>query len=267
MSRAPQLAAAGLRGGGGARNIHDMSDLTSWTPEALTGRSRAHIVELEAPRCALHRDVVVPFQRMRAAAAGDEIDLVVVSSFRDFDRQLLIWNAKLRGERELLDRDSRPLDALALSEEQRVEAILYWSALPGASRHHWGTEIDVVDGRLLATGEKVPLHVAEYGPGGRYERLNEWLEEHSEGFGFFRPYASDRGGVQPEPWHLSYAPVSEQALAAFKLDMLREALAGAQIDAPETVARRLSGIWERYVVNVDRPPAGRGVTFQTTMPS
>ena len=39
------------------------------------------------------------------------------------------------------------------------------------------------------------------------------------------------------------------------------------IDAPETVARRLPGIWERYVVNVDRPPAGRGVTFQTTMPS
>jgi LAS superfamily LD-carboxypeptidase LdcB len=243
-----------------------MSD-PPWTPETLTGRSRAHIVEVEAPRCALHRDVVVPFLRMRAAAAEDEIDLLPVSSFRDFERQLLIWNAKVRGERELLDRDSRPLDALALGEEQRVEAILHWSALPGASRHHWGTEIDVVDGRLLAAGEKVPLHGAEYASGGRYAVLSEWLGDYAEGFGFFRPYASDRGGVQPEPWHLSYAPVSEQALAAFSLDMLREALAGALIDAPETVARRLPGIWERYVVNVDRPPAGRGVTFQTTMPS
>lgn len=244
-----------------------MSDLSPWTPESLTGRSREHIVELQEPRCALHRDVVVPFLRMRAAAAEDGIDLLPVSSFRDFDRQVLIWNAKVRGERELLDRDSRPLDALALSEDQRVEAILHWSALPGASRHHWGTEIDVVDGRLLAAGEKAPLLVAEFGPGGRYEQLNEWLGDYASGFGFFRPYASDRGGVQPEPWHLSYAPVSEQALAAFSLDMLRAALAGAQLDAPETVARRLPGIWERYVVNVDRPPAGRGVTFQTTMPS
>jgi len=190
-----------------------------------------------------------------------------VSSFRDFDRQLLIWNAKARGERELLDRQGRPLDPRALGEEQLVDAILAWSALPGASRHHWGTEIDVVDGRVLPEGERAPLLVAEYGPGGRFELLAEWLEDCSEGFGFFRPYAADRGGVQPEPWHLSYAPVSEQALAAFSLQTLGTALAGAGIEAPETVARLLPEIWSRYVVNVDRPPAGRGINFRTTTPS
>ncbi len=36
-------------------------------------------------------------------------------------------------------------------------------------------------------------------------------------FGFYRPYAVDRGGVHPEPWHLSYAPLAQQALAAFSL--------------------------------------------------
>ena len=29
-----------------------------------------------------------------------------------------------------------------------------------------------------------------------------------ESYGFFRPYARDRGGVAPERWHLSYAPLA-----------------------------------------------------------
>lgn len=238
-----------------------------WNPQTLTGRSREHIVDIEEPRCALHRDVVAPFLRMRAAAAAEGIDLRPVSSFRDFDRQLLIWNAKVRGERELLDRQGRPLDAKSLGERQRVEAILVWSALPGASRHHWGTEVDLVDGNLLPEGERAPLLVADYEAGGRFERLGEWLEEFSEGFGFFRPYRSDRGGVQPEPWHLSYAPVSESAMGAFSLETLREAIAGAAIDAAEAVAELLPGIWKRYVVNVDPPPGGHAINFLTTMPS
>ena len=82
---------------------------------------------------------------MRAAAAADGIDLVAFSSFRDFDRQLAIWNGKFRGERPMQDRAGRPLDALALTPAERVAAILWWSALPGASRHHWGTDIDVMD--------------------------------------------------------------------------------------------------------------------------
>ncbi|MCZ8486094.1 D-alanyl-D-alanine carboxypeptidase family protein [Vibrio lentus] len=29
------------------------------------------------------------------------------------------------------------------SEQQKLSAILRWSALPGASRHHWGCDFDV----------------------------------------------------------------------------------------------------------------------------
>ena len=36
----------------------------------LTGRSRTHIVELDDPPCALHRDAVQPFLDLRSAAAA-----------------------------------------------------------------------------------------------------------------------------------------------------------------------------------------------------
>jgi hypothetical protein len=166
----------------------------------------------------------------------------------------LIWNAKSRGERELLDRTGAPLDALALDDDARVAAILCWSALPGASRHHWGTEVDVIDAAVLPEGEPVRLVPEDYAPDGRYSRLNAWLTDNAARFGFFRPYATDRGGVQPEPWHLSHAPVAGPALSALSVELLRDVLAGVHIASPEAVARQLPEIWSRYVVNVDPPP-------------
>ena len=74
------------------------------------------------------------------------------------------------------------------------------------------------------------------------------------GFGFFRPYATDRGGVQPEPWHLSYAPVSVRALQMLSLEVLREALEGAELPGQQAVLDRLPELYERYVVNVDPAP-------------
>ena len=63
----------------------------------LTGRARSHIIEIDAPRCALHYEVVTSFFAMRTAAAVDGIDLRAVSGFRDFDRQVTIWNRKWLG--------------------------------------------------------------------------------------------------------------------------------------------------------------------------
>ncbi len=61
----------------------------------------------------------------------------------------------------------------------------------------------------------------------------------------------DRGGVRPEPWHLSYAPLAQLALSAFTIDGLREALQTEGIDALEEVGERLPRIVERYVMNVE----------------
>ena len=90
-------------------------------------------------------EVCDAFKRMQSAAAQDNVDMQIVSSYRSFDRQLQIWQNKWMGKTNLLDADENILDATKLSDQQKILAILTWSALPGASRHHWGTDLDVYD--------------------------------------------------------------------------------------------------------------------------
>jgi LAS superfamily LD-carboxypeptidase LdcB len=231
-----------------------MVEKAELTLDQLTGRSRSHLAELADPPCALHKAVLAPFLAMRAAASADGIDLTAFSSFRDFDRQLAIWNGKFRGERPMQDRSGNPIDPLALSPAERVTAILWWSALPGASRHHWGTDFDVVDAAAMAPGYQLRVVPAEYGPGGPFHRLTSWLDANMHAFGFFRPYATDRGGVAPEPWHLSYAPVASRAQTALSAEKLRAVLAAAAIEGREEVLAALAVNYASYVTNVDAAP-------------
>lgn len=228
---------------------------TAFNSQELTGRAATHVVSLADPACTLHRQVVRPFLELREAAADAGINLLPASSFRDFDRQLAIWNAKCRGERDLYDRRGALLDHASLGEDDLVTAILVWSALPGASRHHWGTDIDVYDGNVVLPGERIDLMPAEYVPGGKFERLGAWLDARLSEFGFYRPYSVDRGGVQPEPWHISHAETAGAALAAFSPALLRDALDGVSMDGAEIVTARLPEIFDRYVLNVDAAPS------------
>ena len=231
---------------------------TLFSAAELTGQSRSHVVDLDDPRCSLHKEVVLPFLTLHMAALGDGIDLRPASSFRDFDRQLAIWNGKCRGERELRGSDGALLDARAMRLEELVDAILTWSALPGASRHHWGTDFDAYDAAAVPPGYVVQLSAEEFGRGGVFSRLNLWLDEHAEEYGFFRPYVGFRGGVRPEPWHLSHAAVAEAALGQFRVEMLQQALDGAGLEGYEVVKERLPELFARYVCNIDRPVSSPG---------
>jgi len=231
-----------------------MTESQEFTLDQLTGRARTHLRELKDPPCALHLEVVPSFLAMRAAASADGIELVAFSSFRDFDRQLGIWNGKFRGERPLQDRAGNALNALALTPAERVDAILWWSALPGASRHHWGTDFDVMDARAMPAGYKLRVVPEEYVADGLFHRLTRWLDAHMHAFGFFRPYATDRGGVAPEPWHLSHAAVAKRAQAAMSPDRLRAVLAAADIEGKSEVLATLERSYSNYVVNVDAAP-------------
>lgn len=219
----------------------------------LTGRARSHVVELSDPQCVLHRDVRVAFGALRTAAAGAGIDLAPVSGFRDFARQLAIWNGKFAGTTPLLDAAGQPLAAHRLSAAQRIDAILLWSALPGASRHHWGTDLDLIDRAALPPGYRVQLTSAEYAPGGPFARLADWLERQALRFGFFRPFRGRRSAVQPEPWHYSFAPLAEMARQALNPAVLRSALSDTQIAGKELVLERLEELHARYVARIDRP--------------
>jgi LAS superfamily LD-carboxypeptidase LdcB len=221
----------------------------------LTGRARTHIIELDQPRCALHYAVVTSLLAMRDAAARAGIDLVPVSSFRDFDRQLTLWNRKWRGERTLYDRAGRALDHASLRESDRVDAILCWSALPGGSRHHWGTDMDVIDAAAMPPGYELQLLPVEYAPDGVFARLTAWLDDNMQRFGFHRPYGTDRGGAGVEPWHLSYAPVASAAIEALTLPVLKRAIVDSDLLGKSFVLERLPEIYTRFILAVDAPPA------------
>ena len=60
-------------------------------------------------------------------------------------------------------------------------------------------------------------------------------------------------GVQPEPWHFSFAPVAESARRALNPGVLREALAGANLSGGEYVLERLDELHARYVASIDWP--------------
>ncbi|MFM2287246.1 MAG: hypothetical protein RL684_389 [Pseudomonadota bacterium] len=222
---------------------------------ALTGRSQEHVVPLPGSPCLLHPEAAAAFQALRSAARPAGLELQAVSGFRDLARQLAIWNGKYRGERPVLDRQGRAVDMAGLDEPGRVEAILVWSALPGASRHHWGSDCDVVDAAALPAGEQQRLEPQDYAPGGRHAPLADWLARHAGDYGFYAPYDIDRGGVYPEPWHLSFAPVAGPALAAMSPQLLAQALAGVSIEGRATIERRLPQLFERYVSAVAAPPA------------
>jgi len=219
--------------------------------QQLTGRADTHIRDVPELRSRLHVDAVEPARALREAAAKDGIDLVIASSFRDFARQLGIWNEKFRGERPLLDRQGRPLEAAKLDERARVDAILLWSALPGASRHHWGTDFDVFDQSTIAPDYRPQLTVEEFTGDGPFVALNDWLGLNLARLGFFRPYTTDRGGVHPEPWHLSYAPVAGPALSLLTLDVLYEAIEKSELLGREHVLTRLPEIHAKYVMAID----------------
>src|SRR5690606_35386945 len=223
---------------------------TSMNSHELTGRATTHLVPAEdGASVRLHRDVARAFAEMKEAARDAAIDLSPFSGFRDFEKQSGFWNAKWRGERTLHDVAGRPVDFETLSPTELAHTILIWSALPGASRHHWGTDIDVIDLAARPPGYEVELLPYEYLEGGVFNRLHRWLEENMGRFGFFFPYRTYNGGISTEPWHISYAPVSVPALESFTLDILRQAVAGGSIEGGEVVVAMLPAIYDRYVTN------------------
>jgi len=229
-------------------------------PAILTGRTDEHLDAPTAgaePGIKVHRDVAHSFLRLREAAASAGFDLRILSGFRSFDDQLSIWNRKVRGERTVLDSQAVPLDISRLSDKELVFAILRWSALPGASRHHWGTDLDVFDAAARPEGYEIELIPEEVDPGGMFGPLHDWLDDRMKAdaaFGFFRPYDRDRNGVAPERWHLSFAPVADGYQENLSVEVLEATVRDSELLLKDVVIENLEEIFHRFVINVGRPP-------------
>ncbi|MBO1519028.1 M15 family metallopeptidase [Oceanisphaera pacifica] len=216
-------------------------------PLCLVGLKDNHLVPLAEPGHRLQAEAKQAFMAMQAAAALDGFQLMPASSFRSFERQLAIWNGKFDGTRPLLDAHSLPLNSQELSEAERVNAILRWSALPGTSRHHWGTDIDIYDPSLLPPGANLKLEPWEYEKEGYFYPLSQWLANNMARFDFYLPFAQPNGGVAVEPWHLSYRPLSAPCAAQLSPQLIAQVLKEQQIDGKTHILNQLDRIFVHYI--------------------
>lgn len=145
----------------------------------------------------LEKETLAAFLRMAGAASQDGIKLTIVSATRNFDRQKQIWENKWFG-RTLTNGVN--LAELNLTDTEKAQRILRYSAMPGTSRHHWGTDFDLnaVEPEYFGDGYGLAVH--------------QWLEQHAHQYGFWKPYTpkgvNREYGYEDEPWHWSYLPLS-----------------------------------------------------------
>ena len=153
----------------------------------------------------LRKDAHLTFIKMKAEALKEGINIQVVSSYRDFNHQNRIWTRKYN-----------TFIKQRLLPQKAIEKIIEYSTIPGTSRHHWGTDLDIIDGNA-----KQPIHVfkAEHFHGnGPFCKLKEWMDVRANSFGFYLVYTdnANRNGFKYEPWHYSFKPLSKPYLEDYK---------------------------------------------------
>lgn len=125
-----------------------------------------------------------------------QIPFVIVSATRNYDYQKGIWTRKWTN-----------LHAQFNDKFKTAKNILEYSAMPGTSRHHWGTDVDIT---------ALNSNYFIYDPQGKI--LYEWLIENMNKYGFCQPYTADRNtGYKKEEWHWSYHPLSVQYLKQYQV--------------------------------------------------
>ncbi|EDM44155.1 peptidase M15B and M15C, D,D-carboxypeptidase VanY/endolysin [unidentified eubacterium SCB49] len=186
----------------------------------LIGKSN---YEFKGPSWKMEQETYAQFLSMKKAAKSAGFNIEVVSAYRSFERQKQIFEGKYKR-----------FTKAGLAPLKAIEKIIEYSTIPGTSRHHWGTDIDIID----ANGSPRPssvLQAKHFHGSGPFCKLKEWLNKNAANFGFYEVYTdnANRKGFKYEPWHFSYAPVSKQLLTDYrKLDvkqiLLEEKLLGAE---------------------------------------
>ncbi len=175
-------------------------------PELL-GKGSPNLTEGSNYR--LRPEAAIAFEQMKKAALQDGISLRVVSSYRNYAHQNRIWERKYKRFRES-----------GLSPTQSIIKIIEYSTIPGTSRHHWGTDLDIVDGYATVAGDVlIPSKFHGTGP---FCKMKEWMDKNAHNFNFTLVYTDRPGrtGFKYEPWHYSYAPLSIPYLKEYqKLDI------------------------------------------------
>lgn len=230
----------------------------SLVSKLLTGKEKTHLCSSSMAKIlgvSIHKDAVNSFLKLKEEAKINGFNLYIHSGFRSFENQLAIWNKKANGELPVLDSYAIPIDINRLTDKELSFSILRWSALPGASRHHWGTDIDIYDLNAKPKNYDIKLIPEEVSQKGIFGPLHDWLDikiNKDSAFGFFRPYNIDRNGVAQERWHLSYSPISIPFLEQFSIEVLRNTIKQADILLKETLLNNLVEIYKKFVINIGK---------------
>ena len=210
-----------------------------------------HLVEVpdEGPYL-IHQDILNDYLQLKKSAEKENYALRIVSSYRSIERQCLIWNAKVRGDRKVIDDHNNEIDLQSLSPLDKIFAIMRFSALPGTSRHHLGSDIDIYDENLISKSD-LQLTPSECNENGILCNFHQWLTlsiQKSQSFSFYRPYDQDTGGVSPEMWHLSHKKSFQNISALYNKDQLRDVIKLIDFDLKEVVLKNFDHIYDRFII-------------------
>ena len=180
-----------------------MQGQTKFSANALTGKGS---LTLKGDEIKLQPEVYSAFKQMQEDALREGINIKIVSGYRSYERQLEIWNKKYKF-----------YTGKGFSPKEAVFKIIEYSTLPGSSRHHWGTDIDIIDGNVTPPDDV--LLEKHFLRNGVYAHLKKWMDKNAHKYGFYIVYNNNlnRTGFKYEPWHYSYKKVSKKMLKALKL--------------------------------------------------
>jgi D-alanyl-D-alanine carboxypeptidase len=125
---------------------------------------------------------------MLQGAKDDGINLQICSPYRDMDRQVYLFDKKIK---TYMKQGMSYMDAYALT----AQAV----TVPGASEHQIGLALDIVSDRYAYLNE-----------GFGETDAGKWLAEHSCEYGFILRYPQGKEyitGIEYEPWHFRYVGV------------------------------------------------------------
>lgn len=143
----------------------------------------------------LRKEVVENFIKMAEEAKKARIHINIISGFRSYNYQKGIWERKY----------DQAFSKSFPDKKKRFYEILKYSASPGVSRHHWGTDLDILS---------LDENYFNYGKG---KKEKEWLDIHAQKYGFYIVYTQERTkGYNYEPWHYTYKPLSDKILPLYE---------------------------------------------------
>ncbi|MEH6537920.1 MAG: M15 family metallopeptidase [Psychroserpens sp.] len=182
----------------------------------------------------LRKEASDAFLKLSAEALKSDIRIQVVSSYRSFAHQNRIWERKYKQNTNK-----------GLSPKESIKKIIKYSTIPGTSRHHWATDLDLIDANVAQ-----PSHVlspSHFEGDGCFSKFKTWMDEYANAFGFYLVYTNkeSRKGFKYEPWHYSYKPLSKTYLEQYqKLDLrtiiISEQLMGSEHFSEEFITNYLN---------------------------